>query len=108
MEILCEKVSKEFLPVARRIIVKYLYYERNLSQREIAKIMGISQSLVSLYLKKFRGVKDIKDLNVKKKITNLALLIMRGKINKKGLYKNVCEIAFRYYKKRGEILKPCL
>ncbi|MEM3407953.1 MAG: helix-turn-helix domain-containing protein [Candidatus Micrarchaeia archaeon] len=51
----CEFMVTELLPTIRKETVKFLI-SKNYSQREVSKMIGISEAAVSLYLKKKRGL----------------------------------------------------
>lgn len=65
----CEKFVNKLLPYIRAHLAKKLK-EEGLNQKEIAKKLNISQPLVSMYLSKKRGVKDI-DSRLKEKIKEI-------------------------------------
>ncbi len=48
--------AKYIYPALRRRLVEILYYEEKMSQIEIARLLGISQSAVSRYVEGNRGV----------------------------------------------------
>ncbi|GAP22832.1 hypothetical protein ADM99_02420 [Leptolinea tardivitalis] len=59
---------------ATLVQVAHMYYERNLSQQEIAETMGVSRSLIALYLKKARelGIVRIEVFNPQNSCDELA------------------------------------
>jgi len=59
MKLYCEEFVLNVLPVIRKYIVRKLYKEYGMSQKEIAKKLGITQAAVSQYIKGIRGVKEI-------------------------------------------------
>lgn len=52
----CEVAVKSVLPALRGAVVKILYNDFGMKQVEIAKILGITQSAVSHYLRGIRGI----------------------------------------------------
>jgi len=52
----CEDAVRYVLPSIRSVLANYLYREKGLSQLEIAKILGVSQSTVSRYVNRERGL----------------------------------------------------
>jgi len=63
---------------ATLVQVAHMYYERELSQQEIAETMGVSRSLIALYLKKAReqGIVKIEVFNPQNSCEDLANLLM--------------------------------
>ena len=59
MRLQCEEFVLNVLPVIRKYIVRKLYFEYKMSQKEIANRLGITQAAVSQYIKGIRGVKEI-------------------------------------------------
>ena len=53
----CEVFVKEYLPAIKAILAKLLFSNYSLKQEEIARRLGISQTLVSMYLSGERGIK---------------------------------------------------
>ncbi|MCP2619703.1 helix-turn-helix domain-containing protein [Candidatus Aminicenantes bacterium AC-334-K16] len=57
MKVPCELIIWNVLPAIRREFARILVQEFNLSQREVAAKLGITESAVSQYLKMKRGQK---------------------------------------------------
>lgn len=62
---------------ATLVQVAHMYYEQNLSQQEVAETMGVSRSLIALYLKKAReqGIVKIEVNNPLDTCEDLALIL---------------------------------
>jgi DNA-binding transcriptional regulator LsrR (DeoR family) len=62
---------------ATLVQVAHMYYEQNLSQQEVAETMGVSRSLIALYLKKARdqGIVKIEVNNPQDTCEDLALIL---------------------------------
>ncbi len=79
--------AKYVYPALRRRLVEILYHEEKMSQIEIAKLLGITQSAVSRYVEGSRGtyidVSKYKD--IEEKLRTLAREIARKKIDIYGI-----------------------
>ncbi len=89
----CEKISREVFPAIRAVATKKLITEHNLTQKDVAKLMGISQPAVSLYYRNFRGKSENIENN-----PNLVVLIdnlvekMCNRKSKSEIQECYCEI----------------
>ncbi|MEM3699376.1 MAG: helix-turn-helix domain-containing protein [Candidatus Bathyarchaeia archaeon] len=94
MLIPCEIAVKCLLPPVRALIAKTLTTKHKLTQKEAAKLLGISQPAISLYERKMRG----KALNLEnepeitKLIENLADALAEGNLCHKEFIQMFCEI----------------
>ena len=52
----CESLVKYVLPALRSMLVYHMYVEKEMSQLQIARLTGMSQSTVSRYLNNERGL----------------------------------------------------
>jgi hypothetical protein len=57
MKPICEIVAQEILPAARAFLAKKLIEDYKLSQKRVAKLMGLTQPAVSQYKRNLRGYK---------------------------------------------------
>ncbi|MEM3196619.1 MAG: hypothetical protein QXY52_04130 [Conexivisphaerales archaeon] len=66
MKTACEEVVKYVLPAYRSIIANDLVYNYGLTQEQAAKMMKISQAVVSYYItaKRGKGVKKYEELKI--------------------------------------------
>ncbi len=71
----CEVVIQFVLPAMRKEMVMCFKNEKKLKQREIAKILGITDAAVSQYVKGKRGAKFQFDVNAKKKIKEMCIAL---------------------------------
>lgn len=87
----CEFVVKKVLPAIRAGIVRELFDKYNLKQNQIAKVLGITQSSVSLYLSGERGgfeeVYKVIDQNY---IKDLAKNLMNDEISHDSAMNQIC------------------
>jgi len=67
----CEVMIWEFLPALRRELVKALLKE-GVSRKEIASMLGITDSAISQYLKKKRGMHFRFGVDIKQRIQQIA------------------------------------
>ena len=93
----CEIVVKKILPALKAQIVKELHDNYKLKQQEIAKILGITQPSVSIYLSGERGGIDdiLKDDKAKEEIAKLDEIsekIAKEKISERKIMEELCEI----------------
>jgi len=79
------------LPAIRKEIAIMLVKEYKLSQKEIAKLLGITEAAVSYYIHKKRGRKMKLTPDVRKKLRKLVNKIVKHK-GSYDLTKNLCEI----------------
>ena len=95
---MCEVSVRIVLPAIRRELAKILHKEFGLSQTKIAKILGVSQSAISHYLKDLRG----KTLELRKyedimnEIREFAKLLVKGADLKTQVkyYCKICSMIF--------------
>ncbi|MEM0053945.1 MAG: helix-turn-helix domain-containing protein [Nitrososphaeria archaeon] len=90
----CEVVVKTILPNIRALIAKELLEKHRLKQTDIAKTLGISQSAVSMYIRRYRGASlNLKeDSEVYEKIVWLSEKFFEGNLSQMELISKVCEI----------------
>lgn len=90
----CEVVVKTILPNIRALIAKELLEKHHLKQTDIAKTLGISQSAVSMYIRRYRGASlNLKeDSEVYEKIVWLSEKFFEGNLSQMELISKVCEI----------------
>lgn len=98
MIIPCEFFFKVYLPSIKIKIAKLLYYKNDIKEKEIAKLMGITQAAVSKYLgNKFS--EEIGELLKNKKLEVIAKELSKKLIKNKVVYvvhnKDVCELCKR-------------
>lgn len=94
MSLPCEIAVKCILPPVRAMIAKELITKHNLKQAEAAKILGVSQPAISLYIGKNRGkaIDLEKDPEIKKLAENMANLLVENKLSTTQFIENFCEI----------------
>ncbi|MCX8202500.1 MAG: hypothetical protein N3G74_01705 [Candidatus Micrarchaeota archaeon] len=85
----CEFMVNELLPTIRKETSRFLLY-KGYSQREISKIMNVSEAAVSQYLKQKRG-------KHKKKLEELISKYISEKYDvNKPFNENVCDLCFHF------------
>ncbi|MBI2546179.1 transcriptional regulator [Candidatus Woesearchaeota archaeon] len=67
------------LPALRRELAKTLVHDKKLSQREVSKLLGLTESAVSQYLKSKRAKEVAFDEPTKKEIQHSAAAIVAAK-----------------------------
>jgi len=93
----CEIVVKKILPALKAQIVKELHENYKMKQQEIAKILGITQPSVSLYLSGERGGFDdiLKDEKAKGEIAKLDEIsgkIAKEQLSERNIMEALCNI----------------
>jgi hypothetical protein len=75
----CEKIVKYLIPSIRGTIVRKLYIDHKMGQKEIADILGLSQPSISYYINYKRGeYLDILDEH-REKIEAIIVMIAKDK-----------------------------
>jgi len=94
MLIPCEVAVKCLLPTVRALIAKTLTTKYNLTQKEAAKLLGISQPAISLYEGKRRGkaINLENEPEILKLIEDLADALAKGNLSHKDFIQMFCEI----------------
>lgn len=98
MKVPCELIIWNILPAIRREFARILVEEFNLTQREVAKKLGVTESAVSQYMKSKRGSR----LEFDRKISREIKKVMRevSKSGKESLLIektcSICSIVKRY------------
>ncbi len=89
----CELMNEYVFPAVRSLVVEYLYRRKKLNQLEISRLLGISQSSVSRYLNRQRGVRGYEVLKIpgfKEKLEELVERMLRGEIDGNQLLCEIC------------------
>lgn len=86
----CEIIMWDIVPVIRRELAYVLVNDYNLSQKKVAKILGISEAAVSQYMKKKRGKKARLDKEDMEKIREIAEHIVK-KRTESAVIKSICK-----------------
>lgn len=92
MKILCETVFSKTLPALRAIIANEMIKNYNLTENEVAKLLGIRQSAVSQYISGSRG-KNTEQLSSNKKFMKQIKQLTKRIVEKKTtFYNEICPI----------------
>lgn len=96
MKLYCEVVVGDVLPALRALITNELIKKFNLTQREVAEKLGVTQPAISQYGKFLRGEKG-KELQKNKKVISLVEEfsedISNGKISPEDAASKILEIS---------------
>jgi len=95
MKPFCEVIVTTVLPAIRSLITKELLNTYNLTQKEAADLLGLTQPAISQYNRESRGFKVKfleKQPEVMKMIDDLSKDIVSGKVNPKEMQSKFCEI----------------
>ncbi|KXA95877.1 hypothetical protein AKJ65_00025 [candidate division MSBL1 archaeon SCGC-AAA259E19] len=100
----CEIVATKVLPAIRTVLVKDLINRHELSQKEVAESLGVTQAAVSQYLSSTRGDRDLEDKLKNSKlfgrIRELSDKIAEGNPQKSQISEDFCDIC-RLIRKEG-------
>jgi predicted transcriptional regulator len=99
--ILCEYAIWKTLPVIRRRLAVVLVKEMGRSQREVSKMLGISEAAVSNYVKGKRGNKRIEEKVSRRIRASAKRISVGGDVNKE-----ICNLC-RYFMKTKNIIPTC-
>ncbi len=108
----CEISARYVIPAVRLMIAKKLIEEHNLTQSEVAELLGVTQPSISHYLNSKRGIKTAKILSKCKKIRDyvdvyIEKAVSRGSPPEDTPICMICELAIRRItSKHGVISKP--
>ena len=87
----CEVMSRRFLPRVKSLLVSILYREYHLTQLQISKLLGVSQSSVSRYLNEQRGIwSRLDDPRLIDWLRSAAQKLISGEIDKDALLCEAC------------------
>ncbi|MFX1297638.1 MAG: transcriptional regulator [Promethearchaeota archaeon] len=95
MQFPCEILAKDIIPAIRAIMVKVLKEKYEKPQKDIAKILGITETSVSYYLRGTRGGKAInliKETEMYQAILELTEKLANNNINSEEIINNICSI----------------
>ncbi|QOJ78515.1 helix-turn-helix domain-containing protein [Infirmifilum lucidum] len=91
MQAPCEAMSRKLLPSIRGIIVKYMYEELGLTQLQIARVLGVSQSSISRYINRQRGTWPATSVpELEGKVKEVARLLLENKIRREEVLCEIC------------------
>lgn len=103
----CEAMVRYVLPAIRAMIARDLIEGHNMTQKEAAKKLGMTQPAVSQYGKHIRGNRAKileRDQNISDKISKISNSLARGEIDINEATDKVCEIC-KYMRKKGLVKK---
>ena len=78
MKMPCEIIVWRVLPVLRKEFAKNLIENHNLSQREAAGKLGVTEAAISRYISGKRGTSDILDGKILKEVTKSVNRMVEG------------------------------
>ncbi len=91
MQAPCEAISRKLLPSVRGMIVKYMYEELGLTQLQIARMLGVSQSSISRYINRQRGTWPATSVpELESKVKEVAKLLLEKKIRREEALCEIC------------------
>jgi hypothetical protein len=104
----CEIAVKSVVPAIRAGLAKELIQTHKLKQREIAYLLGITQTAVSKYTRHVRGrvIRIEKVEEVQQMITETAKMLVNGEMSRRQLVIMFCEIC-RIVRQKGLMCELC-
>lgn len=100
----CEIIVSKVLPTIRSELAREMVKKHELSQRQVAKKLGITESAVSQYLSKKRGHNIVLNNSIKKMIRNLAAKKVKQDSDNLDTIKEICMIC-SFMRESKEICK---
>ena len=95
MKLFCEEMVRNFLPAIRSLLAKRLLEDYNLTQKQAADLLGLTQPAISQYIRESRGIKvrmvERKE-NIMKLIDNLAEDLVSKTLSERDLQSRFCRI----------------
>ena len=97
MKLFCEEMVRNFLPAVRSLLAKRLLENYNLTQKQAADLLGVTQPAISQYMRESRGIKVRiieKKENIIKLIDELADDIVSQRLTpeeKRSKFCKICE-----------------
>jgi len=96
----CEISARYIIPALRLMIAKKLIEEHNLTQAEVAELLGVTQPSISHYLNSKRGVKMARILSKSKEIRDyvdayVEKALSRGSPPEDMPFCMICELAVK-------------
>lgn len=108
MLIPCEVAVKSVVPAIRSAIAKELIQSYGLKQKDVASLLGVTQTAVSKYTRHVRGrVLKIEDVEeVRHMIMEIAVSLANGRMSKYELVVRFCAVC-SLIRRKGLMCKLC-
>ena len=104
----CEVAVRSLVPAIRSTLARELVQKHGLKQKEVAALLGVTQTAVSKYIRKVRGitlsVEEIKEVNVM--LSDIIFMLADGRISKYQFSENFCVIC-QTIRRNGLMCKLC-
>jgi len=97
----CEIAAKSVAPAIKALLAKELIEKHHLKQEEAARLLGISQSAVSKYIRKIRGytIKIDETEEIKPLINKMTSLLIKETYQRSDLLTLFCQTCIEIRKK---------
>ena len=104
----CEVGTKSIVPAIRALLADELLTTHGLRQREVAVLLGITQTAISKYTHHVRGATILigTEREIRSQIEKTATLLASGNIEKKTLALRICRLC-RLVRRKGIMCKLC-
>ncbi len=83
MTVKCERFVKDALPATRSLLARKMMYEMDMTQMEVAAVLGVSQASISQYLSAKRGSALLKQLSSDPQIKSAIDELLKKLLDKK-------------------------
>lgn len=95
MKTRCERALWYILPAVRRQVAIILKEKYGMSQKKIAKVLGLTEAAVSNYIRRKRGSKMRLEKNVIEKLDSLCEEIVSGARNFEDCVCEICRLVMK-------------
>jgi hypothetical protein len=92
MKPFCEAVITHILPTVRALIAKELIINYNMTQEEVAKKLGTTQSAISQYIRGLRGRNPKVNKKVYEFVKDVSQKIANDEISSEDLRNEICNL----------------
>jgi predicted transcriptional regulator len=107
MRIPCEVAAKSVVPAIRALLAIELIETHRVKQREVAEMLGITQTAISKYSHRVRGrILSIEEDEVRMLIANTADSLASGAMTRTDLVKQICATC-RLVREKRLMCKVC-
>jgi predicted transcriptional regulator len=104
----CEVAVKSVIPAIRSAIARELIQSHNLKQKDVAEVLGVTQTAVSKYTRFYRGtvieVERIEEANLV--LQETVVLLAKGNMDKYELAEKLCTIC-AIIREKGVMCELC-
>ncbi|UCG95779.1 MAG: hypothetical protein JSV92_01880 [archaeon] len=107
MKTICERMALQIVPAIRALVARDLIEAYNMTQKEAAKKLEMTQPGISQYKKHLRGVRTKileSDSEISKNISRISSSLAKNEMKSAEASSEICGIC-KYIRKRGLVKK---